>query len=187
MSPFSLEEITGAAFESGKSMSLDLGGFFVAFSKTIDRVQIRFLHMASFPTVASYGNYSNETSSYFFYTITSQRFWKEIFSSFGLSTTHPKDIVSALTFTPTGHSFSKQKDIIWMHLIRAFLWITLKERNKHLFIDKGSSFDCFFNSLHFVVSVGAKHLSLTHISSHLFCPTGDLYCNFFGLGSGPFL
>lgn len=113
------------------------------FSKTIDRVQIWFLLVASLPTVASYAILVMKHLATSSYIVTLQRGFEKR-SSLHLDCPRSKDIVSTLTYTLTGHPFSKQKDIIWMHFIRAFLWITWKERNKRLFIDKGSSFDCLF-------------------------------------------
>lgn len=56
----------------------------------------------------------------------------------------------------TGHPFTNGKRIIWMHLIRAFLWSIWTECNNRFFNDKGSTFDRFFDHIIFLAMTWCK-------------------------------
>lgn len=61
-----------------------------------------------------------------------KRFWMGTVHTFEWNITFRHEYISALTYALTGHPFNKQKKIIWMYLIQAFVWNIWKERETWL-------------------------------------------------------
>lgn len=108
----------------------------------------------------------NETQSHLFiFCPYSTCFWNHILHAFNWFVVFPSDITGSLSLVIEGHPFKGRKSLLWMQLIRAFLWSIWVECNSHIFNDKAQHSDRFLDHVIFIAISWCKLSKLFHLYS----------------------
>lgn len=77
----------------------------------------------------------------------------------------PDDVFTLIPIVLLGHPFKREKKLLWVCFVWAFLWNIWLERNARIFTDKHRDFDLFVDSTT-LLAINWSKLSLSFLQLH---------------------